>query len=403
MSFFIKLFKFWPIFLFFLRGVSFFFCLLLIFKKYIFIISWRIFYLNSSFLNFNFILDSEGLFFSGIVIFISANVLIFSKTYIKDDKNINYFTFMVLIFILSINFLIFIPNIIVLLLGWDGLGITSFILVFYYQTPKSLRAGIITALTNRVGDVLILISMAWIFNNSDWIITLKIRSDDSFAIFLLIIASCTKRAQIPFRRWLPAAIAAPTPVSALVHSSTLVTAGIFLLFRFKESLYLSPLGINILIVIRVRTIIMAGTAAIIETDMKKIIALSTLSQLGVIITRTALFLPLLTFFHLVRHALFKALIFICAGNIITYNNHAQDLRSNSLSIYNLPIMFRTLIISNFSLMGFPFMAGFFSKDIIIECSSFIPSNLFLRLIFFFATVLTAIFIKILMKCFCLKN
>ncbi len=142
----------------------------------------------------------------------------------------------------------------------------------------------------------------------------------------ITVAAMTKRAQIPFSSWLPAAIAAPTPVSALVHSSTLVTAGVFLLIRFYPFLHSIKMFNTAILIIAVCTMLIAGLRATTECDMKKIIALSTLRQLGIIITRIGLNAPRLAFFHILTHALFKALLFICAGSFINCHLHTQDLR-----------------------------------------------------------------------------
>ena len=196
---------------------------------------------------------------------ISRNVLFFSSSYIIGDPYIKRFIHLVLLFVLSINLLIFIPNLIIILLGWDGLGLVSFLLVIYYQNPKSLAAGMITALTNRIGDVLILLSIGWIVNQGHWNV-LYIWDNNLFPYVALriTIAAITKRAQIPFSRWLPAAIAAPTPVSALVHSSTLVTAGVFLLFRFYNFLHSIQWFNPFILFIASLTILMAGMRAITE-------------------------------------------------------------------------------------------------------------------------------------------
>merc|ERR1712142_1132893 len=184
-------------------------------------------------------------------------------------------------------------------------------------------------------------------------------------IYLIIISACTKRAQIPFSAWLPAAIAAPTPVSALVHSSTLVTAGIYLLIRIN--LIIIEININyILLIIGIITIIMSGITAIIEIDIKKIIALSTLSQLGIIIIILGLGNPILSFFHLISHAFFKAILFICAGIIIHNIKDYQDIRKIGFSFNNLNYSISIIIIANLSLCGLPFIGGFYSKDLIIE-------------------------------------
>merc|ERR1711973_449607 len=199
------------------------------------------------------------------------------------------------------------------------------------------------------------------------------------SFILILVAAITKRAQLPFSSWLPAAIAAPTPVSALVHSSTLVTAGIYLLIRIN--LIIIEININyILLIIGIITIIMSGITAIIEIDIKKIIALSTLSQLGIIIIILGLGNPILSFFHLISHAFFKAILFICAGIIIHNIKDYQDIRKIGFSFNNLNYSISIIIIANLSLCGLPFIRGFYSKDLIIEIIIIKGKNL---IIFFF--------------------
>lgn len=279
---------------------------------------------------------------------------------------------------------------ITLLLGWDGLGLVRFILVIYYQNPKSLGAGIITALTNRIGDVILLLSIGWALNQNHWSYT-SIWSTpfDQALIIAIIIAAITKRAQMPFSRWLPAAIAAPTPVSALVHSSTLVTAGVFLLVRFYYFISRLPWFQETLLIIACLTMFMAGASAITECDLKKIIALSTLSQLGVIMASLGLGLVDLTLFHLLTHALFKALLFVCAGNLIHLHHHSQDLRTIGNLSSQMPLTISCLFIANMALCGSPFLAGFYSKDLILELSLFNPTNIIAIAIFLAATGITA--------------
>ena len=333
------------------------------------LLEWDILSSLSTQIIFTLIFDNVRLLYSSAVLFISANVLTFSTIYIKEDKFINRFTVLVILFIVSINLLIYIPHLIILLIGWDGLGVTSFILIIYYQNPKSLGAGLITALTNRIGDVAILLSIAWTLKQGHWNIIHIISSTYSPILIIAIITTAlTKRAQMPFSRWLPAAIAAPTPVSALVHSSTLVTAGVFLIIRFYPFLSLQPLFNKIILFLAVSTILIAGIRATRECDIKKIIALSTLRQLGIIITSIGLGFPFITFIHIIIHALFKALLFICAGNIINTHRHAQDLRWIGNLIKSIPVTTSCLLIANRALCGIPFTAGFYSKDIIIEAS-----------------------------------
>lgn len=184
-------------------------------------------------------------------------------------------------------------------------------------------------------------------------------------MLFIVIAAITKRAQIPFSAWLPAAIAAPTPVSALVHSSTLVTAGVYLLIRFSPALNGSLEQKGLLLLARL-TIFIAGLGANFETDLKKIIALSTLSQLGVIITILAIGWSDLAFFHLLAHALFKALLFICAGSIIHRVGDYQDIRVMGRMVKFIPLRVARINLANLALCGTPFLAGFYSKDLVLE-------------------------------------
>lgn len=183
-----------------------------------------------------------------------------------------------------------------------------------------------------------------------------------FVLFMVVLAAITKRAQIPFSAWLPAAIAAPTPVSALVHSSTLVTAGVYLIIRFNYIL-----GANlILFYVGSITMFMAGLGANYEIDLKKIIALSTLSQLGVIILILSLGFRELAFFHLLTHALFKSLLFLCAGVFIHGAQDCQDIRLLGGTLLRTPVSSVFFICCSLSLCGFPFLSGFYSKDLILE-------------------------------------
>ena len=355
------------------------------------IIEWELLSFNTSLISIPLILDKWGIIFSSLVLFISANVIQFAHIYIDNESHPKRFALILSLFILSINLLIFIPHIIILLIGWDGLGIVSFVLVIHYQSTKAIGAGIITALSNRIGDVIILISIALIINAASWTPSSLFYPTSQLTAIFIIIAAITKSAQLPFSRWLPAAIAAPTPVSALVHSSTLVTAGVFLLFRFYPSLSLSPIFHPTLLIIAMLTITIAGINAVAETDIKKIVALSTLRQLGVIIARLAIACPLLTLFHLITHALFKALLFICAGSLIYFFNHAQDMRQFGIIITKIPFTSSCLLLANLALAGIPFLAGFYSKDAILEFALFSPFNMVSTSLFIMATFFTVIY------------
>nr|QWT71537.1 NADH dehydrogenase subunit 5 [Limnodrilus hoffmeisteri] len=341
--------------------------LFLLSKNLSILVEWTMLNLLLTPMKFMLICDPVGVIYGATVLFIAANVMMFSKFYMSNDPFINRFSVLVMLFVTSMMALIFIPNLMALLLGWDGLGITSFILVIYYQNPKSLGAGMITAMMNRIGDVMILIAIALTLNQGHWTITNMWPTPTlGFQALMIMVAGCTKSAQMPFSSWLPAAMAAPTPVSALVHSSTLVTAGVFLLIRFYPFLHLWTHFNNILLFISVLTMFMAGISATTECDMKKIIALSTLSQLGVMMCSIGLNSPTMATFHMITHALFKALLFICAGQLIANHMHGQDLRwMGNLASQN-PMTSSSILVANMALCGLPFLAGFYSKDLIME-------------------------------------
>lgn len=380
------------IFLIFVRIRIFFSSLYFLINDLVYFIEWEIVSLNSNIIVITFLFDWISLLFMSFVLLISSLVIFYRKEYILGDIYLNRFIILVLLFVFSIIILIISPNLIRILLGWDGLGLVSYVLVIYYQNVKSYNAGIITALSNRIGDVALLIAIAWILNYGRWnyIFYLEaIKNHYEIIIIggLVILAAITKRAQIPFSAWLPAAIAAPTPVSALVHSSTLVTAGVYLLIRFNILLDGTFLG-QYLLLIGGLTMFIAGLGANFEFDLKKIIALSTLSQLGLIISILAIGFPKLAFFHLLTHALFKALLFICAGAIIHNIKNSQDIRVIGSLINQMPYTTSCLNVANLALCGMPFLAGFYSKDLILEIVSLSYINTLSFFLYFFSTGLT---------------
>nr|YP_009231987.1 NADH dehydrogenase subunit 5 [Tegula lividomaculata]AMA07348.1 NADH dehydrogenase subunit 5 [Tegula lividomaculata] len=354
------------------------------------LMEWEIFSASSTSMSLSLILDPIGISFSNVVCFISACVMLFSSSYMSGDVFLSRFVSLVMMFVLSMNLLVFIPNLAALLIGWDGLGIVSFALVIYYQNTKSLSAGMLTALANRIGDVMLLLSIGFCVIQGHWNVLFMWDSQFSpILIFCITVAGMTKSAQIPFSSWLPAAMAAPTPVSALVHSSTLVTAGVFLLIRFFPFLN-SFEGFKVgLLFISVLTLLMAGIGANYEYDLKKVIALSTLSQLGVMMMSLSLGMPYLALFHLYTHALFKAMLFLCAGAIIHNNSNSQDLRQLGNLWSQMPLTVSCLNVANLALCGAPFMSGFYSKDLILETSVYSPCSLLMVILIFLATGMTA--------------
>nr|ALO77313.1 NADH deshydrogenase subunit 5 [Byrrhinus sp. BYR01] len=347
--------------------------------------------LNSSQIVMSVLFDWMSLLFMSFVLFISSMVVFYSEEYMHGDLNVGRFIILVFMFVLSMMFLIISPNLISILLGWDGLGLVSYCLVIYYQNVKSFNAGMLTAMSNRIGDVALLMSIAWMLNYGSWnfIYYLDFMKDDlvmNLIGWMVMLAAMTKSAQIPFSAWLPAAMAAPTPVSSLVHSSTLVTAGVYLLIRFNFCL--SSGLLMFLLFISSLTMFMSGLGANFEYDLKKIIALSTLSQLGLMMSILSLGEYTLALFHLLTHAVFKALLFMCAGCIIHNLGNCQDIRFMGGLVSKMPLTCCFFNISNLSLCGLPFLAGFYSKDLILEVVSMNYLNIYIYMIFFVSTGLT---------------
>jgi NADH-ubiquinone oxidoreductase chain 5 len=354
------------------------------------IVEWELISVGSGEIVITFILDFMSLMFLGLVRLIAGRVVLYSSSYMSGEVYFSRFQLVLIRFIGSIYLLILRPNTIRLLLGWDGLGVTSYLLVIFYQRPKSYNAGIITALTNRIGDVGLLVIVGISVSMGSWryiYYSFETRVFRGGLIIILILSACTKRAQVPFSSWLPAAMAAPTPVSALVHSSTLVTAGVFLLIRFNvllcnlRSRWFLCFGGAL-------TIIIAGLSAINEIDIKKIIALSTLRQLGVIIITLGANIPLLSFFHLLSHAYFKAILFMCAGSIIHRISDYQDIRTMRLAMARSPLTLSVFFTANLRLSGLPFLRGFFSKDLVLEAITMMGPSLIIFFALFLGTLLT---------------
>nr|YP_009040579.1 NADH dehydrogenase subunit 5 [Samia canningi]AHX80600.1 NADH dehydrogenase subunit 5 [Samia canningi] len=380
------------IFLFMYSMLNFIFMIYFIMNDLVYFFEWEIITLNSVSIVMSILFDWMSLLFMMFVCLISSVVIYYSKSYMSSELNLDRFIILVLLFVFSMILLIISPNIISILLGWDGLGLVSYCLVIYYQNFKSYNAGMLTALTNRIGDVFILMVISWMLNYGSWnyIFYLEFMNNDlemKIIGVMIILAAMTKSAQIPFSSWLPAAMAAPTPVSALVHSSTLVTAGVYLLIRFNM-LLIDMFFFKILLLLSILTMFMAGISANYEFDLKKIIALSTLSQLGLMMSILSMGFPDLAFFHLLTHAMFKAMLFMCAGVVIHMMNDIQDIRyMGGISLF-IPLTSLCLNISNMALCGIPFLAGFYSKDLILEMVSFSSLNFLVFFFYYISTGLT---------------
>ncbi|YP_009741798.1 NADH dehydrogenase subunit 5 (mitochondrion) [Cylas formicarius] len=366
----------------------------LLIKDKVYLLEYELLNFNSVSLIFSLLIDWMSCMFMGYVLFISSMVILYSEDYMKGDLNISRFIMLILLFIISMLLLIISPNLVSILLGWDGLGLVSYLLVIYYQNVKSYNAGMLTALSNRIGDAALLLSISWMMNYGSWSYIYYLnfmKSDFSMQVLVLfiVLAAFTKSAQIPFSSWLPAAMAAPTPISSLVHSSTLVTAGVYLLIRFQEAFSSSLMFL--MMFLSMMTMLMSGIAANFENDLKKIIALSTLSQLGFMMSILFLGSVDLAFFHLLIHALFKALMFMCAGIIIHNFSGCQDIRYMGSLINQMPVISSIFFFSNMALCGMPFLSGFYSKDLILESMSMGYMNMFMFFIFYLSIGLTVMY------------
>nr|YP_009501873.1 NADH dehydrogenase subunit 5 [Aacanthocnema dobsoni]AWU48792.1 NADH dehydrogenase subunit 5 [Aacanthocnema dobsoni] len=328
-------------------------------KNYVYLVEIDLLMLNSLMYNFIFYMDWMSFSFSFIVLLISSLILIYSSIYLGLECN--RFLWLTFLFVLFMIIMIFTPSCLGVLLGWDGLGMISYCLIIYYKSSDAFNSGFITSFTNRIGDSMLMLSIVWFSMEGVFIFF-----ESFFQVLFFILACMTKSAQFPFSAWLPSAMAAPTPISSLVHSSTLVTAGVYLLIRFFHC-YNNSVWLMLLLISSLLTTIVAGMSALYEYDLKRIIALSTLGQLGFMVMILCVGYPFISFFHLVIHAIFKALLFMCAGSFIHNSMGIQDLRKMG-SATSDQITYSCFFIALINLMGIPFTSGFYSKDSLIELS-----------------------------------
>jgi len=303
-------------------------------------------------------LDYITAIFISIVLTIRGFAFIYTSWYVGNSK---IFRILVLLFVTRMLLLINFTNLWIFIWGWDFLGVVSYILVINYQNQNSSNAGMITVLSNRVGDRFMIVRLSLLTLTGNWNRVINNHYNFNFLMILIILTSITKRAQIPFCAWLPAAMAAPTPVSALVHSSTLVTAGVYLIVRYNQN---NPS--LLVLIIGIITTILAGINACNGFDFKKLIALSTLRQLGLMFIALGLGNYKLAIYHLVTHGLVKALLFLSAGLVIHQTKRNQDLRLITGIMQLLPLTSTRIILTSLTLSGLPFMTCFFSKEIIIN-------------------------------------
>nr|AHB23645.1 NADH dehydrogenase subunit 5 [Ceratobaeus sp. MM-2013] len=344
-------------------------------------------------MNFSLVLyfDYKTFMFMMTVLLISSMIIIYSFEYMSMDMFSLRFIYLLMLFVFSMLLMIMGQNLLMILLGWDGLGLISYCLVIYYNNWGAYNSGMITILTNRLGDIGLLLSIGVLSIIGDWSFMFLPEADSMILFFMIVLACFTKSAQIPFSSWLPMAMAAPTPISALVHSSTLVTAGVYLLIRMEKLILLNSIFTSLMVFLSLMTMWASGLVALFENDFKKIIALSTLSQLGLMMMSVFIGLKLMSFFHLIIHAMFKSLLFMCAGLILHTMLNNQDIRFMGIMGGNYLLTLMMFNCSTLALCGFPFMAGFYSKDLILDLSIYKGFNFFLLEGFYLSILITVLY------------